>query len=99
MPVRELLFATAKVLEVAIMVLYGLIIARAIISWLPLSPRNRLAQALYLLTEPFLLPIRRLLQRLFPPAGIDFSPMIAILLLYLIQRFLISWLYGLARGF
>lgn len=96
MAARELLFATAKVLEVVIMVLYGLIIARAIFSWLPLSPRNRLLQVLYLLTEPFLLPIRRLLYRLFPPAGLDFSPMVAILLLYLIQKLLISWLYGLA---
>lgn len=81
------------------MVLYGLIIARAILSWLPLSPRSRPLQALYLLTEPFLLPIRRLLYRLFPPMGLDFSPMIAILLLYLIQKLLISWLYGLARRF
>ncbi|MGQ9477347.1 MAG: YggT family protein [Candidatus Bipolaricaulia bacterium] len=99
MPVRELLFATAKVLELAIWALYGLIIARAIVSWLPLSLRNRLVQALYLLTEPFLLPLRRLVYRLFPPTGLDFSPMIAILLLYLIQRFLIGWLYGLAWRF
>lgn len=80
----------------AINVLYGLTIVRAIVSWFQPSPRNPLVRILYLTTEPFLAPIRRLLLRYVPPTGLDFSPLLLILLLILLQRFLVSGLYRLA---
>ena len=92
----EFIYALARVLDIAIDVLYGLTIVRAIVSWLQPSPRNPVVRILYLTTEPFLSPIRRLLLRYLPPTGLDFSPLMLILVLILIQRFLVAGLYRLA---
>ena len=59
-----------------------LIIARAVLSWFSPGPTNMLAIYLYRVTEPFLAPLRRII----PKTGIiDFSPVLAILLLQLIS--------------
>lgn len=57
--------------------LYSLILlGRVLMSWVQLDPYSPLARTLYNLTEPVLAPIRNLLP---PTAGLDFSPMIAII--------------------
>ena len=92
-------YALARVLEIAINVLIWLIIARALISWSPIGRSAFLAQVgqfLYWTTEPFLFPIRRFLWRFLPPAGLDLSPMIAILLLIFLKYFVVRSLYQLA---
>lgn len=56
------------------------IIAAAVISWVTPNPYNPAVRVLRRLTEPVLAPIRQLL----PPwktFGLDFSPMIVILLI------------------
>jgi YggT family protein len=72
--------------------LYGLVILVYIItSWLrlPYSPTlNRIQRFLYDVCEPYI----RLFRRLLPAAGgLDFSPMLALIALGVIDRFLI-WL-------
>jgi len=57
-----------------------IIIAAAVISWVNISPYHPVVRLLRRLTEPVLAPIRQLL----PPWktwGLDFSPMIVILLI------------------
>jgi YggT family protein len=50
-----------------------LILGTVIMSWLPVDRRNVLVVTLYRLTEPALVPIRRVL----PPMGnLDWSPMV-----------------------
>ncbi len=61
------------------------IIARVILSWFSPSPTNRLAIILYQLTEPFLAPLRRIIPRV---GMFDFTPLVAIVLLWLIVRLL-----------
>jgi len=57
--------------------LYSLILlGRVLMSWVQLDPYSPLAKTLFSLTEPVLAPIRNLLP---PTAGLDFSPMIAII--------------------
>lgn len=90
------LFALAKVLDIAITILMWIIIARAVVSWFRPNPYNQLVRFLYLATEPFLFPIRRFLSRYIPPMGIDLSPLVAILILIFLQRFLVASLYQLA---
>lgn len=52
---------------------------RALISWVSPDPRNMLVQFIYIITEPVLEPLRRLI----PPIGfIDFSAMVAVLGFY-----------------
>ena len=71
-------------------IIYGLIsiyilfiIIRIILSWGMLTYRNRLMRFLVDVTEPLLGPLRRMI----PPLGwLDISPMVAILILWLVQK-------------
>nr|WP_322797469.1 YggT family protein [Tepidiforma sp.] len=59
------------------------IIARALISWLPVDQGSSLYQLLFRVTEPIIDPFRRVM----PRAGmIDLSPMMAILALLVMQQ-------------
>jgi YggT family protein len=65
-------------------VLWLLLIARVVLSWTnPMGGGGGLVAFVYQATEPILAPIRRLL----PPAGgIDWSPLVAMLLLGVVLR-------------
>ena len=73
-------------------ILCALILVRSILSWFqPRGGRGSLSQLLFALTEPILAPIRNLIAR--SPLGgqgmmVDFSPLIAILLIGLVARLL-----------
>lgn len=59
------------------------IIARALLSWLPVDQSSPLYQLLFRVTEPIIDPFRRVM----PRAGmIDLSPMMAILALLVMQQ-------------
>jgi YggT family protein len=66
--------------------LYSFVVLAAVImSWLPVNRRSPLALVVFRLTEPALAPIRRVL----PSAGgLDFSPMVLLLVLQLLKRLL-----------
>ncbi|HXV63839.1 MAG TPA: YggT family protein [Vicinamibacteria bacterium] len=53
-----------------------------IISWLQLPPYNPIVRYTRMLTEPLLAPIRRILP---PVAGLDFSPLILLILLRMVR--------------
>ncbi|NLE50824.1 MAG: YggT family protein [Chloroflexi bacterium] len=66
--------------------LYSLVIlARVLMSWVQVDPDSPLARTLIDLTEPVLGPIRNALP---PAAGLDFSPIIAIVLLNVLGQML-----------
>ena len=66
--------------------LYSLIVLAAVImSWLPGARHNALGRIVYRLTEPVLAPIRRALP---PIAGLDWSPLVLLLMLQLLKRLL-----------
>ena len=69
-----------------------IIIARAIISWVQPNPYNPIVQLLYKLTEPVLFPIRRLLTKYMGNMGIDFSPLVALVLLNTVVIKLVIWI-------
>ncbi len=90
----SVLFFIAKLINLYVWV----IIIQAILSWLiafgVINTRNRfvyaVGKALYALTEPLLRRIRRILPVY---GGIDFSPLVAIIGLYFVQRVVIlDWL-------
>ena len=75
-------------------VLYIALLGRVLLSWFqvgPNSPFYPVIAILYQVTEPILAPIRRLLPRF---GMFDFSPIVAFLLLSVVQRVLISALRG-----
>ena len=79
------------IVQTAFRVLFFLIVARVILSWIPIgNPNNPVISFIYEITEPILAPIRKLIPLSLP---IDFSPIIALLLL----RFLEVFIIGLIR--
>jgi len=88
------LLALAQVLNVAIDILWWLILIRALISWVNPDPYNPIVQFLYKVTEPFLYPFRRLIPS--HRIGIDISPILAILTLMFLRAFLVNSLIDMA---
>ena len=68
------------------------IIARAVLSWVRTDPYNPFVRIIVQITEPILAPIRRVLPA---TAGLDFSPLIAIIGLDILHRLLITLLLSL----
>jgi len=64
-----------------------LILARVLLSWVPVDRNNPLVSFVYEVTEPILGPIRRLVPSL---GGIDLSPIIALVLIEILQRMLLT---------
>ena len=62
-------------------------IIRVVLSWLNVRPDNPIVVIVYNITEPVLAPLRRITPRL---GMIDVTPMLAIILLYLIVQILHS---------
>ena len=77
-------------------IVYFILIARILASWFGLNPYNELVQIVYRISEPILRPFRRL-----PLAvgTIDFSPILAFILLSFLQRLVVGGLRGLAFKF
>jgi YggT family protein len=85
----------ARVLEIVLSIYMWIIIARAVISWVNPDPYNKIVIMLYRVTEPVLRPVRRLIP--WRNMGIDFSPIIVMLIIIFLQFFLVESLIGLAR--
>ncbi|HAY22279.1 MAG TPA: YggT family protein [Desulfobacterales bacterium] len=66
------------------------IIARVLISWIRADPLNPIVRFVYDVTEPILGPIRRALPAM---GGIDFSPLVAVILLDLLERLIIRLIF------
>src|SRR5919201_4750060 len=92
--IGNLFGAIAMILHYALWFYMGIIIARAVISWVSTDPYNPIVQFLYRATEPVLEPIRRRLPG--GGFGIDFSPLIVILAIYFLDEFLVRSLQQIA---
>lgn len=89
---RNLLLATANLLDMALGLYTLLIVARALVSWVSPDPYNPIVQILYRATEPALRPVRRLL----PVTGIDLSPIVVIFAIMFLQSALVASIRDLA---
>jgi YggT family protein len=90
--------AILDVIMLVLQIYIWLLIAAAVLSWLVafnvVNTRNQvvsmLGEFLYRITEPLLRPIRSMLPNL---GGIDVSPVILILLIFLLQNVIIRYIY------
>lgn len=81
----------ADVVSVIAQIYAFLFLARALLSFTGIDPYHPVSQFLYRLTEPVLAPIRRLL----PQTGmVDFSPMVAMILIMVLGQVLVAVLMG-----
>ncbi len=93
--VSNFLIACARVLDIALTILYWLILIRALISWVNPDPFNPIVQFLNKTTEPILYPIRKLLPFSLK-FGIDISPILAFLAIMFLRVFLVKTLLDVA---
>ena len=88
------IIAIANILDIILDIYKWIIIIAAVISWVNPDPYNPVVRFLYAITEPALRPIRRIIG--FRLGPVDISPIIVILAIIFIQRFLIGSLIELA---
>lgn len=72
-------------------ILYILIVIRVLMSWIPGSAYSSIGRLIYTLTDPILGPVKRMMDK--SPLGggmmLDFSPVIALFILEIIQMILL----------
>lgn len=85
--------ALALVLDTVLTIAMVVVIARAVLSWVSPDPYNPVVRIVNQLSEPMLFPIRR---RVPYFSGIDFSPIIVLLIIYFLNEFLVNSLYRIA---
>ncbi|MDQ6950547.1 MAG: YggT family protein [Mariprofundales bacterium] len=90
-----LLQAVAGVLGMLCTAATFVVIARAVISWVSPDPYNPIVRIINQLSEPMIDPIRK---RLPYFNGIDFSPMVVLLVLYFINGFVVQTLKRIAQS-
>jgi YggT family protein len=86
------IIALANILDLALTIYSFIIIIGAVLSWVNPDPYNPIVRFIYGITEPLLRPIRKLLKLRLP---IDLSPLILLLIIYFLQKFLIQSLVEL----
>lgn len=81
-----------NIIDGLLMVYLIIVVARVIISWINPDPYNRIVQILCRLTDPALDGLRRYIPRFMWASGLDFTPLVLILLIQIAQLFLRSLL-------
>ena len=91
----HLIDSLAYLLNMALTIYMWLIIARALLTWVNPDPYNPIVRFLYNVTEPVLGWVRSRVPVVF--GGLDLSPLLVLLGIVFLQRFLVATLIDLAR--
>jgi len=76
--------------EKGISLLMLVILVTSLLSWVQPDPRNPIVRFLHAVVDPILHPIRVILPSM---GGMDFSPLVALLILSMLQKLIASALY------
>ena len=88
-----MIYSLIDLVVIASRVFSLLIIVRAVLSWVSPDSRNPIAGLVYRVTEPVLGPVRNLLPA---TGGIDFSPIVVLIGVQVLERVLVQVLSGMA---
>jgi len=88
----NLFSAAGHILNTILTIYMWIIIISALLSWVNPDPYNPIVRFMHSVTEPVLRPIRR---RLGISMGIDFSPMIVILIIMFLKYFIVASLFDM----
>ena len=88
--VNNFFTALCSVVYYALELYMYVVIARALISWVNPDPWNPIVQFLEKVTEPALAPLRRMIGW---KLGVDVSPIILILIIMFLQKFIVPSLF------
>ncbi len=89
--------AIARIIDMGLTLYMWLIIIRALISWVNPDPYNPIVRFIHQATEPVLFQVRRLIP--LKGLGMDFSPIIIILVIVFLQSFLVKTMLQIAVNF
>jgi len=86
-----------KTIDILLAVIEYAILARVIISWLPVPRNNRLILLLYQVTDPILVPVRNIISKSAFGKNMmfDFSPVVAFILIGIVRNLLVKFLFSL----
>lgn len=86
-----------KTIDILLAVIEYAILARVIISWLPVPRNNRLILLLYQVTDPILVPVRNIISKSAFGKNMmfDFSPVVAFILIGIVRNLLVKFLFTL----
>lgn len=92
------IIAIAKVLGLIINLYTLIIIVAVLISWVNADPYNPIVRILRQLTEPVFYQIRRIMPRALLRTRLDFSPIIVLIGLMIVETVVGGLLYDLGRS-
>jgi len=92
----QLFSSLAWLFNMLFTIVYFILIARILLSWFGVNPYNELVQIVYRISDPILRPFRRLPLQV---GMIDFSPILAFILLSFLRSLVVGGLRGLAFKF
>ena len=92
--VANLVETIARIFDIGLTLYMWIVIIRALLSWVNPDPYNPIVRFLYRSTEPVLRPIRRLIP--MGNIGIDISPVIVIVVIFLLKNFVVRSLIDFA---
>ena len=88
--------AIFQVLHAVLSIYFWIVIGRAIISWVNPDPYNPIVRFLHNATDPVFARIRRVIPLQF--SGIDFTPIVVLIILGVLQNILARLQYQLTYG-
>ncbi|MCB9800084.1 MAG: YggT family protein [Candidatus Omnitrophica bacterium] len=94
--IGELFRALAMLVNGVCQILYWLLFARIVISWLPVDPYHQIVQFLYQVTDPILAPFRRIPLQI---GMLDLTPLLAFIALFFIRNVAVGILLSAAAQF
>lgn len=90
--------AIAKILHLLINIYTFVVAIAVLISWVNPDPYNPLVRILRQLTEPVFAKVRRIMPRALFRTGIDFTPVVVLFLLIILDTVGVQLLYDLAHS-
>jgi YggT family protein len=94
----NIIVTIAKVLSMIISVYTYVILGAVIISWVRPDPYNPIVRFLRQVTEPIFYQVRRLMPRALFRTGLDFTPLIVLILLVALDQLVVGTLYHYGQG-
>lgn len=90
----EIFRSLALLVSLIFNIVYFILVIRMILSWVNPDPNNEIVRIIYKVSDPILAPFRRLPLH---AGGIDFSPIVAFLVISVLKNFLVNILYQIAN--
>ena len=89
-----MIYTLIDLVQAAATIFTILVFARVILSWIPSVPDNPLVGFVFRVTEPVMAPVRNLLPAM---GGIDFSPILVLVGIQILESVLVRVLLGMAQ--